>query len=83
MATAQATYSVKVGWDSSSSNPFIFDSSTLGGGDILTSPFTVAFDGDDDDITGYVKSIEIKRGRSDALGAMQAGEATIVLHDSD
>ena len=78
---------VQVAWDAATDNPFIIGTSTLGGGDVLTSSFVVDFDGPYDELVGMegygVKSVRTNRGRDDYLGEMAAGTATVVLHDPD
>ena len=54
---------------------FILDSSTLNGTDILDG--TVEFA----DVTEYVLSASIRRGRPDQLASMPIGNATLVLDD--
>lgn len=82
-----ASYSVQVDWDGGVDNPFILGTSTLGGGDVLTSSFLADFDGTYDELVGMagygVKSVRINRGRDNDLSDMAAGQATVVLHDPD
>ncbi len=57
-------------------NEFLLDSSQLNGIDVL--------DGDDvDDISEYVQSLSISRGRSDQFSSFRAGTLTLVLNNND
>lgn len=54
---------------------FVLDSSVLNGADVLSG--NVRFN----DVTEYVLSLNIKRGRQTQLNSMSIGQATIVLDD--
>jgi hypothetical protein len=57
-------------------NEFLLDSSQLNGIDVL--------DGDDvDDVSEYVRSLSISRGRSDQFSSFRAGTLTLVLNNND
>ena len=57
-------------------NEFLLNSSQLNGIDVL--------DGDDvDDISEYVRSLSISRGRSDQFSSFRAGTLTLVLNNND
>jgi hypothetical protein len=56
-------------------NEFILDSSTLNGTNILDGTVDFA------DVTEYVLSVSIRRGRPDQLAPMPVGVATIILDD--
>ena len=51
--------------------------------DFVHGPLTALASNTWDDITDYVISFSTRRGRSDALGRMEAGSATLVLDNSD
>ena len=54
---------------------FTLDSSTLNGPDVLDGSTDFA------DVTEYVTSVSIRRGRASQLDTMGVGQATIVLDD--
>lgn len=57
-------------------NEFLLDSSQLNGIDVL--------DGDDvDDVSEFVQSLSISRGRSDQFSSFRAGTLTLVLNNND
>lgn len=79
MTRQWGVYRVEVGWDTLvGSGTFVLGTSTIGGADRLGGTATGAALSD---VSSEVKRITLTRGR-DSSGAVQAGEATVVLHDS-
>lgn len=56
---------------------FQFGLSTFDGTDTFADPFSALFS----DVSADVKSVAIRRGRTDNLDSFGAGEATVVFHD--
>ena len=78
MAGTNIEYTVEVAWGGSLEGLFRIDVSTVGGTDTIGGwPADAAFEGVTDDTTAIVTT----RGRSDDLGQLMAGTATILLRD--
>lgn len=74
------TFDVAVAWTTQLTGVFTIGSSLIGGTDVLAGAFgSEVFD----DVTPDVSEVVIRRGRSDDLGQLMAGSATIRLHDPD
>lgn len=72
------TYTVEVAWTGNLTGVFRVGISTVGGTDVLGSPFSGnVFN----DITSDVYAFKTTRGRSDDLGEVEQGTATINLRD--
>lgn len=78
---AVPVYTVEIGWESAIAGRFTLDSSQLGGADTLSSTFESLFGATFSDVSEDVERIRVRRGRSDLLGAMRAGELELVLAD--
>lgn len=63
-------------WGSAMAGAFTIGESVIGGTDVLSGSA-------DDDLSGRTLSVEIDRGRSSDLQAVDAGRARVVVHDPD
>lgn len=77
--SARATYSVQVAWPAIPASAFVLNLSRLGFDDELAEDVPEQFT----ELSARTKRISIRRGRSDNLDAVSAGEATIVIHDPE
>ena len=80
MAGTGITYTVEVAWGGSLEGLFRIDVSTIDGTDTIGGwPADAAFE----DVTADTTAIATTRGRSDDLGQLMAGTATILLRDQN
>jgi len=78
MATMSITYAVEVAWGGSLEGLFRIDVSTIGGTDTIGGwPADAAFE----DVTEDCQLFMLTRGRSDDLGQLLSGTATVQLRD--
>lgn len=80
---AVPVYTVEIGWESALAGRFTLDRSQMGGADTLSSTFEDFFGATFSDVSEDADRFRIRRGRSDLLGPMRAGELELVLSDLD
>lgn len=78
---SRAVYTAQIGWAGQTIGQFVLGFSTFDSTDTLGQSFTQDFSGVYSNVTGYTNSMTWTRGRTDDLGPIQAGQATLVLKD--
>lgn len=79
-APAAAGYLIDIDWAQPTTDAFRIGVSTIDGSAPLTNTLSAVFTSDDD-VTGDVMTVQVRRGRDDRLDVFRASTATIVLSD--
>lgn len=79
--SVHAEYQLQASWDGANLGQFVIGFSQIAGPDTLGASFASRFDGDHDDLTGYLKSVTWSYGRAGSVGPAGQGTGRAVLTD--